>query len=738
MQWGVIVLIFLFFLRVIRAVWVEMSPALCASPVRIGAERGRSGRRPARPTRPKQSQRRQLFLKVVSRRITRAAPTTSMTSSPSGAPRAVVCPCPRTSTPRRCTPACSVATTSSGSRTSVRPTAPTSTPSESPRPAAGQGRPVAGRLHRVRGHPLTVLRSGSATHVGRVRQINQDLPLERPNLYAVADGMGGHVGGEVAARVAVETLERSFGHAADGGRPRPGLRRGQPRRLAGEPGQHRAAWHGHHVDRRGSRGRRRRARRPGAGQRGRLTGLRVLGRTDLPGHGRPQPGRGAGAPRGDHGARGRGAPATPHPHPRSRGVAPRSRPTCGSSSCARATVSSCAATASRTRSTCEDMAAVLADEPDPGEAARRLVDAANRHGGADNITVVVVDVLGGRGRHRFDVGREAAPVPAAVVATPVGGRGRRSGGGREDDTAGAPNRDRAEQQAPEGDGATGTPKARLPADSTSGGTASAPSPRHDGIVPAVDDTLAPGSRLGFDADSFVGGLGPHSDQFFLGSVDSAPLARARLAFLSHPSEPVEKPKVKESRRARRRRLGIPRRVTFRVFLFVLLWRPSRWRPTSFCGGTPTTTGRSRCGATRWWWCRASRAACCGSNPRSWTTPASPPRRSFPPPLAAAMRAAACQEPSLAEARGTTCTNLVSQYDQQHAPPPTTTTSTIHHDDARSARPRRRRRQGLPRREPTARPCPKTPLAPPRGAGTPSVGSGRHAAGRHPADLLGPI
>jgi hypothetical protein len=65
MQWGVIVLIFLFFLRVIRAVWVEMSPAT----IRKSRSERRQERRQERsaakpPDRPRESRRRQLYLKV--------------------------------------------------------------------------------------------------------------------------------------------------------------------------------------------------------------------------------------------------------------------------------------------------------------------------------------------------------------------------------------------------------------------------------------------------------------------------------------------------------------------------------------------------------------------------------------------------------------------------------------------------------------------------------------------------
>ncbi len=70
-------------------------------------------------------------------------------------------------------------------------------------------------------------RSAAATDVGRVRNVNQDAFVERTEvgLWAVADGLGGHVDGEVASRMVCDALvdfvpDSSFEDAIDGARNR--------------------------------------------------------------------------------------------------------------------------------------------------------------------------------------------------------------------------------------------------------------------------------------------------------------------------------------------------------------------------------------------------------------------------------------------------------------------------------------------------------------------------------------
>ena len=136
----------------------------------------------------------------------------------------------------------------------------------------------------------------------------------------------------------------------------------------------------------------------------------------------------------------------------------------------------------------EEMAEILGEVDDPDEAARRLVDAANEHGGADNVTVIIVDVqVGDEGngtKARFTpIGLEAATIAVGAAAASSASDGAAA-------SASAP----AEGAEPAASDATRT---------------------LSGVRP--DDTLAPGSRLGFgDEPLALAETGPRSDEFFLG------------------------------------------------------------------------------------------------------------------------------------------------------------------------------------------------------------------------------
>ncbi|MGB0102023.1 MAG: protein phosphatase 2C domain-containing protein [Nocardioides sp.] len=64
------------------------------------------------------------------------------------------------------------------------------------------------------------LHHGAATDVGRVREVNEDAWLAIPPVFVVADGMGGHEGGDVASGIVVEEFARL---AAEGYDPERGV-----------------------------------------------------------------------------------------------------------------------------------------------------------------------------------------------------------------------------------------------------------------------------------------------------------------------------------------------------------------------------------------------------------------------------------------------------------------------------------------------------------------------------------
>jgi serine/threonine protein phosphatase PrpC len=400
---------------------------------------------------------------------------------------------------------------------------------------------------------LTVLRSGSASDVGRVRTVNQDLPLVRPDLYAVADGMGGHVGGEVAARVAVETLEHAFERVPTVD----GLREAFSEANA-------AVWQESQSN------------RDLRGMGTTLTAVALVGGPegrDVLALANVGDSRAYIFSRGeitqvtdDHSLaeeRMRHGEITEEEaavHPQ-RHILTRAL---GVSAEVEADMWELDLHTGDRVLLCSDgltnevgadeMAGILGEVDDPDEAAQRLVDAANGHGGADNITVVVVDVQVGEEGD----GTSAKATPLGLVA-PLAA------------TAAVPVVEAAAGQP--GVSASGSgPESDPGPDAHEGGQSGLSDAT--AMVPAVgqDQTLAPGSRLVFgDEPATLAETGPRSDEFFVGSAASVPVARSTARVPPPPANRAKvKPEGKESRGARRRRLGIPRRITPRVIGFVIL------------------------------------------------------------------------------------------------------------------------------------------------------------------------
>ncbi len=410
---------------------------------------------------------------------------------------------------------------------------------------------------------MTTLKSGSATDIGKVRTSNQDVLLEETGLFAVADGMGGHVGGEVAARVAVDSLRATFHRA----RTVEGLRRAVAE-------ANRAVW---------------RQGQSESGLRGMGTTLTATALVEGPDGREVVALANVGDSRAYVYSRGQVIQVTADHSLAEERVRQ------GQLTEAEAAVHPQRHVLTRALGVASDVdvdlwelhlhdgdrillcsdgltnevdddriGEILGTEPDPSDAARNLVKAAVDHGGSDNVTCVVIDVAG-PGALTADPASDAeeGSAPAAEAGAGLAGslgEGARSG--------------EVEEGATEGNGArarAAPPERTLRALGGSGGRNPGvrdPGPKVAAARPQASRTAIsvvgdPAGVVGGDAQKAErdgganGAAGPGSANVLTASrLQAAELRRLRPA--------------RGGRRRRRRASGAPRLVTVRVVLFVVL------------------------------------------------------------------------------------------------------------------------------------------------------------------------
>jgi len=390
---------------------------------------------------------------------------------------------------------------------------------------------------------MTVLRSGSASDVGRVRTSNQDVALEDPDLFAVADGMGGHVGGEVAARVAVDTLRAAFQRE----QTVEGLRRAVAE-------ANRAVWRQGQTER---------------GLRGMGTTLTATALVN------EEDGRqvialaNVGDSRAyvfsrdaliqvtaDHSLAEEKvrqgqlteAEAAVHPH---RHILTRAL---GVSSDVDVDLWELHLHPGDRILLCSDgltnevpddrIGDILGHVGDPRATARALVKAAIEHGGSDNVTVVVVDVVSADGPVQGPRAADAAAAGAATAAMAPNGDG-----------PGDPGVSEVDARAPSSSGEADGPPTRASGPASGGALGAALAERT--TEAASQPGTAAGSGNGQAAPQIRSGATPGTtDRPSLGTLQAAELRRWQSN--------------RKERRRRQRMAGVPRMITFRVVLFFIL------------------------------------------------------------------------------------------------------------------------------------------------------------------------